>query len=106
MDRTNVTQIWQPLRLVPQRGNEVTRIRAKSTPVTQWRKHIVCQRARGACQTAVLAISDRGGVPDLANERADDPNSGYRVVGIAIPNYGPPSGEYMCCSVRGLTETQ
>ena len=61
----------------------------------RWRKHVVRQRAKGAYQTAVLAIGDRGGVTNLANELTDDPNSGYRVVGIAIPGYGPPSDEYL-----------
>jgi exopolysaccharide biosynthesis polyprenyl glycosylphosphotransferase len=59
----------------------------------RWRKHVVSQRARGAYQTAVLAIGDKRGVTNLANELMGDPNSGYRVVGIAIPDYGPPIGE-------------
>ena len=61
----------------------------------KWRTHVACQRAKGAYQTAVLAIGDRGGVTELANELTDDPDSGFRVVGIAIPGYGPPADEYL-----------
>lgn len=61
----------------------------------QWRKYVTRQRARGNYQTSVLAIGDRGGVSNLASELIEDPSCGYRVVGIAIPGYGPPRGEYV-----------
>lgn len=61
----------------------------------QWRKYVTRQRARGNYQTSVLAIGDRGGVSNLANELIEDPSCGYRVVGIAMPGYGPPRGEYV-----------
>lgn len=64
-----------------------------------WRRYVAGQRAKGAYQTAVLAIGDRGGVLELAKELTDDPHSGYRVVGIAIPGYGPPTDE--CLAING-----
>lgn len=66
----------------------------------KWRTHVVSQRAQGGYQTAVLAIGDKRGVTNLASELTDDPNSGYRVVGIAIPGYGPPSDEYLTINGR------
>jgi exopolysaccharide biosynthesis polyprenyl glycosylphosphotransferase len=68
----------------------------------EWRKHVVGQRAKGAYRTAVLAIGDRSGVTDLATELTDDPNSGYRVVGIAIPGYGLPRGEHLTINGRQI----
>jgi exopolysaccharide biosynthesis polyprenyl glycosylphosphotransferase len=56
----------------------------------------------GNYQTSVLAIGDRGGVSNLANELIEDPSSGYRVVGIAIPGYGQPRGEHVTICGREI----
>jgi len=64
-----------------------------------WRAHVVRQRTSGRYQSAVLAIGDTESVTTLANELADDPCSAYRVVGIGIPAYGAPRGEYL--TIRG-----
>ena len=68
----------------------------------KWRTHVACQRANGAYETAVLAIGGRDAVTDLANELIDDSNSGCRVVAIAIPGYGPPTGEYLTINGRPI----
>nr|WP_234816049.1 sugar transferase [Mycolicibacterium agri] len=65
-----------------------------------WRDHVVRQRASGRYQSAVLAIGDTEAVTNLASELADDPCSGYQVVGIGIPAYGPPRGEYLTINGR------
>ena len=43
----------------------------------------------------MLAIGDRDAVTNLASELTGNPNSGYTVVGIGIPGYGPPRGEHL-----------
>jgi exopolysaccharide biosynthesis polyprenyl glycosylphosphotransferase len=60
-----------------------------------WRDHVVRQRSAGRYQSAVLAIGDTEAVTNLASELAGDPCSGYQVVGIGIPAYGAPRGEYL-----------
>jgi exopolysaccharide biosynthesis polyprenyl glycosylphosphotransferase len=60
-----------------------------------WRKYVWRQRAKGRCQTMVLAIGDRAGVSHLAHELIRNPKDGYVVVGVCIPGYGPPRGDVM-----------
>jgi exopolysaccharide biosynthesis polyprenyl glycosylphosphotransferase len=67
-----------------------------------WRKYVWRQRARGECQTLVLAIGDRPGVSQLARELSRDPNHGYVVVGVCIPGYGPPRGETLTTQGREI----
>jgi exopolysaccharide biosynthesis polyprenyl glycosylphosphotransferase len=67
-----------------------------------WRKHIWHQRARGECQTMVLAIGDRPGVSHLARELIRNPNDGYAVVGVCIAGYGPPRGETLTVQGRQI----
>ncbi|UQX12975.1 sugar transferase [Candidatus Mycobacterium methanotrophicum] len=54
-----------------------------------WRSYIAGKRAHGKCQTRVLAIGDRKGVSQLAQELTRNPRDGYVVVGAGIPGYGP-----------------
>ena len=61
----------------------------------QWRGYVLRQRRAGNYQTAVLAIGDRDAVANLAAELTSSSDYGYRVVGIAIPGYGEPCGEYL-----------
>lgn len=58
-----------------------------------WRRQLSNRRARGEYQTSVLAIGAADAVLDVAHELMRDPRSGYRVVGIGIPGYGPGRGE-------------
>lgn len=63
--------------------------------LTRWAWHasVSHKRARGRCQTAVLAFGERHAVIDLAAELTRSRGDGYRVVGIGVPGYGPPRGE-------------
>lgn len=63
--------------------------------LTRWAWHasVSRKRARGRCQTAVLAFGERDAVSDLATELTRSKGDGYHVVGIGIPGYGPPRGE-------------
>ena len=68
-----------------------------------WRKIVAHQRVvAGRYQTAVLAIGERSSVANLASELTDDPNNGYRVVGVVIPGYGPPRGEHLTVNDREI----
>lgn len=67
-----------------------------------WRNYVVRQRRMGNYETAVLAIGDRDAVADLAEELTSSTDYGYRVVGIAIPGYGPPRGEQMTINGREI----
>lgn len=58
-----------------------------------WRYHIAGKRATGRYQTRVLAIGDRKGVAQLAQELTRNPRDGYVVVGAGIPGYGPSRGK-------------
>jgi exopolysaccharide biosynthesis polyprenyl glycosylphosphotransferase len=58
-----------------------------------WRRYIAGERARGKCQTKVLAIGDRKGVSQLVQELTRNPRDGYVVVGAGIPGYGPYRGK-------------
>ncbi|OBK74403.1 sugar transferase [Mycobacterium sp. 1274761.0] len=68
----------------------------------QWRGYVVRQRRMGSCQTTVLAIGDRNAVVNLADELTSSPDYGYRVVGIAIPGYGPPREEHLTINDRQI----
>jgi exopolysaccharide biosynthesis polyprenyl glycosylphosphotransferase len=68
----------------------------------QWRGYVVRQRRMGNYETAVLAIGDRDAVADLAEELTSSSDYGYRVVGIAIPGYGPPRGEQITINGREI----
>lgn len=57
-----------------------------------WRKYVWRKRAKGQCQTMVLAIGDRAGVSHLASELIRNPKDGYVVVGVCICGYGQLHG--------------
>jgi exopolysaccharide biosynthesis polyprenyl glycosylphosphotransferase len=61
----------------------------------KWRGYVANKRAKGQYQTAVLAIGERDAVATLANELTRNPRDGYQVVGVVIPEYGPPEGEHL-----------
>jgi exopolysaccharide biosynthesis polyprenyl glycosylphosphotransferase len=61
----------------------------------RWRGHVTRQRCNGGYQTAVLAVGDRDAVTNLATELTGNPNNGYTVVGVGIPGYGAPVGEFL-----------
>lgn len=65
-----------------------------------WRRHIGTLRARGQCQTKVLAIGDRQAVSHLAQELARAPRAGCVVVGVCIPGYGPSRGNTLTVQGR------
>lgn len=67
-----------------------------------WRLHVLRQRRAGTYQTAVLAIGDRDAVANLATELTSSPDYGIQVVGIAIPGYGEPCGEYLTINGRRI----
>jgi exopolysaccharide biosynthesis polyprenyl glycosylphosphotransferase len=60
-----------------------------------WRGYVARKRVGGQYQTSVLAIGDRAAVEHLAKELTENSTYGYRVVGIGIPGYGSPRGEYL-----------
>jgi exopolysaccharide biosynthesis polyprenyl glycosylphosphotransferase len=68
----------------------------------RWRDYVMRQRRRGGYQTAVLAVGDRDAVAGLATELTGDPNNGHTVVGIGIPGYGAPAGEYLTINKRKI----
>jgi exopolysaccharide biosynthesis polyprenyl glycosylphosphotransferase len=67
-----------------------------------WRYYIAGKRANGKCQTRVLAIGDRKGVSQLAQELTRDPRDGYVVVGAGIPGYGPSRGKTLLVHGREI----
>jgi exopolysaccharide biosynthesis polyprenyl glycosylphosphotransferase len=67
-----------------------------------WRHYIAARRARGKCQTMVLAIGDRKGVSQLAQELTRNPRDGYVVVGAGIPGYGPHRGKTLLVHGREI----
>lgn len=66
-------------------------------PLTRWfwRRYVARSRSHGRFQTSVLAVGDRAAVAHLAAELTRDPRDGFRVVGVGIPEYGPPRGEHL-----------
>lgn len=67
-----------------------------------WRHYIAAKRAHGECQTMVLAIGDRKGVSQLAQELTRDPRDGYVVVGAGVPGYGPSRGKTLLVHGREI----
>ena len=67
-----------------------------------WRYYIAGKRAHGKCQTLVLAIGDRKGVSQLAQELTRNPRDGYVVVGAGIPGYGPSRGKTLLVHGREI----
>ena len=67
-----------------------------------WRKYVWRQRAKGHCQTMVLAIGSRSGVSHLIHELIRNPKDGYVVVGACIPGYGPPRGDTLAIGGREI----
>nr|WP_232079096.1 sugar transferase [Mycobacterium florentinum] len=65
-----------------------------------WRQHLGSLRARGQCQTKVLAVGDRQAVTHLAHELARNPRAGCVVVGVCIPGYGPSRGNTLVVDGR------
>lgn len=65
-----------------------------------WRQHLGSLRARGQCQTKVLAVGDRQAVAHLAHELARNPRAGCIVVGVCIPGYGPSRGNTLVVDGR------
>ncbi|WP_442931602.1 sugar transferase [Mycobacterium sp. 050128] len=65
-----------------------------------WRQHLGSKRARGQCQTKVLAVGDRQAVAHLAHELARNPRAGCVVVGVCIPGYGPSRGNTLVVDGR------
>jgi exopolysaccharide biosynthesis polyprenyl glycosylphosphotransferase len=58
-----------------------------------WRYYIAGKRAHGSYQTRILAIGDRKGVCQLAEELTRNSRHGYVVVGAGIPGYGQSRGK-------------
>ena len=67
-----------------------------------WRYYIAGKRAQGKYQTMVLAIGDRKGVSQLAEELTRNPRDGYIVVGAGIPGYGPSRGKKLVVHGREI----
>src|SRR5271166_1985451 len=67
-----------------------------------WRYYIAGKRAQGKYQTMVLAIGDRKGVSQLAQELTRNPRDGYVVVGAGIPGYGPSRGKTLLVHGREI----
>jgi exopolysaccharide biosynthesis polyprenyl glycosylphosphotransferase len=67
-----------------------------------WRYYIASKRARGGYQTVVLAIGDRKGVSQLAEELTRNPRNGYVIVGACIPGYGPSRGKKLLVHGREI----
>lgn len=67
-----------------------------------WRHYIASKRAQGKYQTMVLAIGDRKGVTQLAQELTRHPRDGYVVVGAGIPGYGPSRGKTLLVHGREI----
>lgn len=67
-----------------------------------WRYYIAAKRADGKYQTMVLAIGDRKGVSQLAEELTRNPRDGYVVVAAGIPGYGPDRGKTLLVQGREI----
>ena len=67
-----------------------------------WHRYIASKRARGECQTAVLAFGEREAVTNLINELTRERSDGYQVVGVGIPGYGLPTGEHLTVNDRAI----
>jgi exopolysaccharide biosynthesis polyprenyl glycosylphosphotransferase len=60
-----------------------------------WHRHVSHERVAGRYRTAVLAFGEIDAVAELASELTRNPADGYQVVGIAVPRYGVPRGEFV-----------
>ena len=67
-----------------------------------WHGYIARKRARGQCQTAVLAFGERDAVAHLIDELTRNRADGYQVVGIGIPGYRMPAGEHLTVNGRAI----
>ena len=65
-----------------------------------WRAYMSRRRAEGQYRSAVLAVGEVDAVQHLATELTRDPTDGLRVVGVAIPGYGPDRGEHLIVNER------
>ena len=67
-----------------------------------WQASVARRRAAGGCRTAVMAFGEEDAVVDLVTELTRHPADGYDVVGIGIPNHGPPRGEHLLVGGRQI----
>ncbi|WP_442010434.1 sugar transferase [Mycobacterium sp. 2YAF39] len=67
-----------------------------------WHRQIISKRAKGHCQTAVLAFGELDAVEHLVEELMQDPTEGYQVVGIAVPGHGVSRGEHVTVSGHAI----
>jgi exopolysaccharide biosynthesis polyprenyl glycosylphosphotransferase len=67
-----------------------------------WRTYVASTRAAGGYRTAVLAIGDSDMVANLARELTQNPEDGYHVVGVCIPDFGAPNGEHLIVNDRAI----
>jgi exopolysaccharide biosynthesis polyprenyl glycosylphosphotransferase len=67
-----------------------------------WRGYVARKRVGGQYQTSVLAIGDRAAVEQLTKELTENLKLGYQVVGVGIPGYGRPRGEYLIVNDREI----
>jgi exopolysaccharide biosynthesis polyprenyl glycosylphosphotransferase len=58
-----------------------------------WRQHVSRQRARGKYRTAVLIVGETDAAAHFAQELTRGGLTGYHIVGLSVPGYGPPRGE-------------
>lgn len=65
-----------------------------------WHAYIARKRVAGSYKTAVLAIGELEAVEHIATELTRNPADGFRVVGVAIPGYGPARGEHLVVNDR------
>ena len=65
-----------------------------------WQTAVARKRVAGGCRTAVLAFGEEHAVADLAGELTRNSADGYEVVGVGMPGYGPPRGEYLTVNGR------
>jgi exopolysaccharide biosynthesis polyprenyl glycosylphosphotransferase len=67
-----------------------------------WQSSVARGRTQGACRTAVLAFGEEEAVVNLAGELTRRSSDGYLVVGVGIPGYGPPRGEFLTVNGRQI----
>ncbi|AWT56803.1 sugar transferase [Mycolicibacterium smegmatis] len=60
-----------------------------------WHRHMARQRVAGRYRTAVLVFGEVDAATELASELMRNSADGYQVVGLGVPRYGVPRGEYM-----------
>ena len=67
-----------------------------------WQSSVARQRSRGGYRTAVMAFGDEDAVAELVAELTRNPADGYDVVGVGMPNYGPPLGGHLTVNGREI----